>query len=166
MNHGKEMAAAMKARYTILNDCFNSGNTAAIDTLLSPNSVDHTPDTSMHLPQGAAGLKQFIDMIRTGTPDLKSVISYMAVDSNILITYGTVSGTNTGPMMGMPATNKHWSADFADVIQFDASMKMTDHWGVFDQMKMMMDCGMMSNMSMPMDTTMTKKMMPPMKDKM
>lgn len=138
-----DKAAKMKERFKAINDAFNSGKTEPIDTLLAANAVDHAEDTSMHLPKGPAGLKQMISMMREGTPDLKSDVKYMAVDGDILLAYGTMSGTNSGAMMGMPATNKHWSADFADVVKFDNNLKMTDHWGVYDSKKMMMDMGMM-----------------------
>ena len=66
----------------------------------------------------------------------------VAVDKDILIAFGTMSGTNTGAMMGMAATNKAWSSDFCDVIRFGADMKMAEHWGVFDMYKMMNDMGL------------------------
>jgi predicted ester cyclase len=83
-----------------------------------------------------------IVMMHEGSPDMKTEIKAIAVDGNLLIAYGTTKGTNSGPMMGMPATNKSWSYDFADVIKFDDNMKMSEHWGVYDQFKMMRDLGM------------------------
>ena len=146
---GADKAAEMKSKYTALNDAFNSGKTEIIDSLLTPDCVDHSMDTSWHLPQGPAGLKQMIADMRTTAPDLKNEIKHMAVDGDILIAYGTVTGTNTGPMMGMPATNKKWSSDFCDVVKFNNEMKMTDHWGVYDEMKMMKELGLMPSAPPP-----------------
>jgi predicted ester cyclase len=144
--------AAMKARFTILNDCFNSGNTAAIDTLLSENSVDHSmQDTSMHIPDGPAGLKKMIEMWREGETNFKSEIKHMVAEGDMLMVYTTVSATNSGPMMGMPATNKSWSADGVDVIKFGPDLKMVEHWGVFDEMKMMKDLGLVPSGPPPSD---------------
>jgi len=67
----------------------------------------------------------------------------MVAEGNLLMVYGTMSGTNTGPSMGMPATNKPWSADFTDVIKFGPDLKMTDHWGVNDNLKVMTDLGLL-----------------------
>ena len=154
MAGNNDKADQMKARFTALNDAFSTGNTAAIDTLLAADAEDHSADPSMNLPKGPAGLKQLIQMYRTSSPDMKSEIKFMAVNDDILIAYGTASGTNTGAMMGMPATGKSWSADFSDVVKFGSDMKMTDHWGVFDEVKMMKDCGMMPSMPMaPGDTS-------------
>lgn len=133
---------AMKARFTAVLTAFNTGNVDGIDTLLAANSVDHSEDTAMHLPKGPAGLKAIVGMMREGSPDLKSEIKMMVAEGDLLMAYATFSGTNTGPMMGMPATNKPWSYDFADVIRFGSDMKMTEHWGVYDQMKMMKDLGL------------------------
>jgi predicted ester cyclase len=132
---------AMKARFTAVNDCFNTGNTAAIDTLLAEDGIDHAEDTTMHLPKGPAGLKKMIDMVREGETGFKSEIKKMIVEGDMLMAYGTMSGTNTGPMMGMPATNKAWSYDFADVIRFGPDLKMVEHWGVYDHLKLLKDLG-------------------------
>ena len=131
----------MKERFRVINDCFNSGNTEAIDTLLSANAKDHSKDPSMPMPDGPEGLKQLIGMMRAGAPDLKSEIKELVADGNILMAYGTMTGTNSAPMFAMPATNKSFSADWVDVIKFGDDMKMTDHWGVYDNYKMMMDLG-------------------------
>jgi steroid delta-isomerase-like uncharacterized protein len=140
---------AMKDRFTALNECFNTGNTAAIDTLLSTDAVDHSEDTSMHLPQGAEGLKQLVKMMRESSPDMRSEIRMMTAEGDLLMAYGTMSGTNSGSMMGMPATNKKYSYDFVDIIKFDKDMKMKEHWGVYDGLKMMTDLGMMGGPPQP-----------------
>ncbi|MFZ6011445.1 MAG: ester cyclase [Bacteroidota bacterium] len=139
----KNNDAEMKARFNALNDCFNTGNTDAIDTLLTADAVDHSEDTSMHLPKGPAGLKELVKFLRTGSPDLKSEIKMMAADGDMLMVYGTTSGTNTGSMMGMPPTNKAWTSDFVDIVKFDSDLKMTEHWGVYDQFKMLSDLGVL-----------------------
>ena len=142
---------AMKARFNVVNDAFNTGNTAAIDTILAESSVDHSEDTTMHLPKGPAGLKQMITMMRAGGPDLKSEIKMMVAEGDLLMVFGTMSGTNTGPMMGMPATNKAWSSDFADVVRFGSDLKMVEHWGVYDNLKLMKDLGLIPSGPPPGD---------------
>ena len=150
----KNKSSEMKARFNALNDAFNSGNTSAIDTLLAADAIDYSEDTSLHLPKGPEGLKQFITMMRQASPDLKSEVKMMVAEDDVLMAYGTLSGTNTGPMMGMPPTNKAWSSDYVDVIRFNADMKMKEHWGVYDQLKMMKDLGLLAPpREMQMDTT-------------
>jgi predicted ester cyclase len=148
---------AMKARYTILNDCFSTGNSAAIDTLLAENAVDHSEDTTMHLPKGPAGLRKMIELFREGETDFKSEIKQMVAEGDVLMVYSTMSGTNSGPMMGMPATNKSWSADGVDVIKFGPDLKMVEHWGVFDQLKMMKDLGVIPSGPPPAKDKKAKK---------
>ncbi len=149
-----DKTADMKARYKLIYEAFGSGNTAAIDTLLSTNSEDHAADPAMNLPKGPAGLKQMIAQMRQQSPDLKVDMKHVAVDGDILIGYGTMSGTNTGAAPNMPATNKKWSADFSDVVKFGNDMKMTDHWGVYDEAKIMRDMGLMPpHGAMATDTT-------------
>jgi len=148
---------AMKARYTAVNESFNTGNAAGIDTLLAENAVDHSEDTAMHLPKGPAGLKKMIEMVREGETGFKSEIKKMVVEGDILMAFGTMSGTNTGPMMGMPATNKAWSYDFADVVRFGSDLKMVEHWGIYDQFKLMKDLGVIPSGPPPGDKKAKKK---------
>jgi predicted ester cyclase len=138
----KDKEADMKARYSQIAEAFNSGNLVAIDTLLSADSKDHSSDTAMHTPDGPAGLKAMIADMRAGSPDMKTEIKHMAVDGDVLLAYGTMSGTNSGSMMGMPPTNRKWSGQYCDVVKFGSDMKMTEHWGVYDEMKMMKDLGL------------------------
>ena len=142
---------AMKARFAALVSALNAGQLDAMDTLMDMNVVDHMEDTSMHLQKGLAGAKQMMKMYLEASPDMKQEIIMMTADDDILIAFGNMHGTNTGPMMGMPATNKAWSADFCDVVKFGANMKMTEHWGVYDQLKMMKDMGMIPSGPPPSD---------------
>ena len=136
-----DKSAAMKATFIVLNACYNTGNTEAVDTILSANSIEHPVDTTMTMPKGPGGLKQFIAMMRRGSPDLKTEIRMMAADGDLLWVYGMMSGTNTGDLMRRPATNKRWSSPYVDIVRFNSEIKIIEHWGVYDQFKMMRDLG-------------------------
>ena len=138
-----DKSAAMKATFIVLNGCYNTGNTVAVDTILSANSIEHPSDTTLKMPKGPGGLKQFIAMMRHGSPDLKCEIRMMAADGDFLWVYGTMSGTNTGDLMRRPATNKRWSSTYVDIVRFNSEIKIIEHWGVYDQFKMMRDLGTM-----------------------
>jgi predicted ester cyclase len=63
-----------------------------------------------------------------------------------------MTGTNSGPMGGMPASNKPVSVDGIDIIVVKDG-KAVERWGIFDNMKMMQDMGMMPQQGMMKDTT-------------
>ena len=57
-----------------------------------------------------------------------------------------MTGTNSGPFMGMPATNKKVDIMGIDWIKWENG-KFTDHWGAMEDMKMMTQLGMMPDMN-------------------
>ncbi|HMC98460.1 MAG TPA: ester cyclase, partial [Flavobacteriales bacterium] len=63
-----------------------------------------------------------------------------------------VSGTNTGSMEGMAATNKPWNVTGMDFIRFENG-KAVEHWGLFDNTTMMTQLGLMPAMGAKTDST-------------
>jgi hypothetical protein len=53
-----------------------------------------------------------------------------------------MTGTNSGPMGNMPATNKKINIKGIDIVALKDG-KATQRWGYFDNMAMMMQMGMM-----------------------
>jgi predicted ester cyclase len=87
---------------------------------------------------------------RTSFPDLKITVNAMGTSGDTLLAYYTFTGTNTGMMMGMPATNKSVSVDGVDIVVFKDG-KAVEHWEVSDQLGMMQQLGMMGGDSMGME---------------
>src|SRR5512132_4109065 len=56
----------------VIEEGFNQGNLAVIDQVYSPQHVNH--DAPPMLPQGPAGVKQFIAMYRAAFPDLHTTV--------------------------------------------------------------------------------------------
>lgn len=54
----------------------------------------------------------------------------------------TFSATHTGPMMGMPPTNKSFTISAMDFVRFENG-KMREHWGLIDMPAMMIQLGLM-----------------------
>ena len=54
-----------------------------------------------------------------------------------------MTGTNSGPMMGMPATNKKMTGIMGiDMMRWENG-KFVEHWGLFDEHAMMSQLGLM-----------------------
>ncbi len=80
----------------------------------------------------------------------------MISHGDTVIAHVTMTGTNSGPMMGMPATNKSYKIDGVDIIVMKDG-KAADRWGYFEDMKMMQQLGMMPDMSKMHDQAMDQK---------
>jgi predicted ester cyclase len=81
-----------------------------------------------------------------GFPDINEKINFVVADSNIVVSHYTLTGTNTGAMMGMPSTNKKINIDGVNIVKFKDG-KRAEHWGYMEESKMMTQLGMMPDMS-------------------
>jgi predicted ester cyclase len=142
---GMAMADSMKAAYTALCAAWDAGKADELDKYISVNSVDHNMMPGQE--PGLAGLKKIVMEMKTAFPDQKTTIDAMYTDSNMLIARTSASGTNSGPMMGKPATNKKMTGVMGvDIMRWENG-KFVEHWGIFDVASMMMQLGMMPPMS-------------------
>jgi len=131
----------MKARTQAFYDKVMTGhNVALIDSFCSPDYVEHTTDPGY--PPTRDGLKKNFTDLFAAFPDLKIKVNFMVADSDKVVTYYTFTGTNSGPMMGMKATNKTVSVNGVDILTIKNGMA-TEHWDFNDQMAMMMQLGLM-----------------------
>ena len=82
-------------------------------------------------------------MMRTAFPDLKFTVNDMAAKGDKVWVYITISGTQDGPFMDMPASGKKVNVDGFDLVRF-ANGKAVEHWGLSDDMAMMTQLGAIS----------------------
>ncbi len=132
-------------------EVINRHNTAMVDSLVASDYVEHCVDPG-YTPDRNGLKKGWEDFVK-GYPDLNCKINFMIADSNSVTTQYTFTGTNSGSVMGMPATNKKINVDGVDIVRFKNG-KATEHWGYMDEMKMMTQLGMMPGMGG--DTTKAK----------
>jgi steroid delta-isomerase-like uncharacterized protein len=84
---------------------FNSNNLATADKFIAANFTNHDPGTPP-LPAGPEGYKQLVGMYRAIYPDLQMTVDDLIGEGDKVVCRWTARGTNTGPLMGMPATGK------------------------------------------------------------
>lgn len=84
---------------------FNSNNLAGAAEFIAANFTNHDPGTPP-LPAGPEGYKQLVTAYRTIYPDLEMTVDDLISEGDKVVCRWTARGTNTGPLMGMPATGK------------------------------------------------------------
>lgn len=124
----------------------NNGDTAFAREHTDPAFVEHNLVPGQK--PGFDGFLEWLAMNRVAFPDFKITINDIFAKGDRVVMLSTMTGTNSGPMMGQPATNKSMKVDGVDIIRIKNG-KMTDHWGQIDAMKMMTDLGMMPPMGAP-----------------
>jgi predicted ester cyclase len=138
----KMKADSMKAAYTAMSAAWDAGKADEMDKYMTAD----VKENDMMMPNqkpGIAGIKEMVTSLKASFPDMKSTVDWMGVDGDMLTASFHVTATNSGPMMGMPATNKKMTGVHGiDILKWQNG-KFVEHWGVFDGMGMMMQLGMM-----------------------
>jgi steroid delta-isomerase-like uncharacterized protein len=122
----------------LVDEVFNKGNFELIETLLMDDFDDHSAMPGV--PSGSEGYKVFVTMLHTAFSDFAFALEDIIAEDDKVVIRGTISGTNTGQLMGMPATSKHatWTATHTFRL---ASGKIAEHWGNIDMMGLMRQLG-------------------------
>jgi len=129
----------------------NAHNPAAADSFCTAEFVDHNPAMG-HSGKGMDDLKASFKDFFAAYPDVHITANMIATNGDTVMAMVTMTGTNSGTMMGHPATNKQVNIQGTDIMVLKDG-KATDRWGFFEDMKMMQQLGMMPEMGkMPTDS--------------
>lgn len=128
------------AGYMAVTNMMNSGKMDDMGKYISDSYVEHQMMPGQE--PGIAGLKKMMTDMHTAFPDMKFSVNHITADSNMIWAHFTMTGTNTGSFMGMPATGKQINIEGADIIKLDANHKAIEHWGYMEGEKMMQQLGM------------------------
>ncbi len=122
-------------------EVINAHNTAMIDSFCTKDFVDHNPDQG-HSGKGIDDLKAQFTQMFAAFPDAKVNVDFIVAKGDTVTSHLTMSGTNTGSMGAMAATNKSFKITGIDIIVIKDG-KATERWGEFDNMSMMTQLGML-----------------------
>ena len=127
----------------IFDECFNQGNLATADELISPDSQDLSPGTPPGLPMtGPDTLKAIVPMLRTAFPDLRATVDEVIAEGDALSARVTFTGTHRGAFMGIPPTGKRVSWSAMEIVHVRDG-KFVSHYGIQDGMSLMQQLGVM-----------------------
>jgi predicted ester cyclase len=121
-------------------EVFSQGRLEVVDEIFASDYTDHTT-TPPGIPAGRAGIKAIASALRKGFPDLAYRVDLQVAEGDFVSGYVTVSGTHKGEVFGMPATGKHAEWTESHLVKM-ANGKITEHWGVVDQLGMLRQLGL------------------------
>lgn len=98
-----------------------------LDALMREDYIQHNP----LVPQGRHGFRDFFEGWFTAVPDFKYDLKKIVSEGELVWTYGTYSGTQTGDWLGIPATGKRYAFDAVDIFRVQDG-KLAEHWDVLD----------------------------------
>jgi steroid delta-isomerase-like uncharacterized protein len=121
-------------------EVWNQGNLAVVDELIATDFDGHPAPSDADFGRGPAGQKQLVGLYAGAFPDMRMTIDDMAADGDRVVLRWTARGTNTGEMMGMPATGKRATVT-GIVINRLAGGKIVEGWTNFDALGMLQQLG-------------------------
>jgi predicted ester cyclase len=124
---------------TITEEIWNRGRIELIDELIAENLVDH-----LELPglesDGRDRYRESVVMMRAGFPDFRNPIDFVVVEDDIAVSYGRMTGHQTGDLMGLPPTGRAIDLVTMGALRFSDGQAV-ERWGVADNMLMMQQLG-------------------------
>lgn len=141
--------------YEIISD----GNLAEFDEILAEDFVEHQA-IPPGFPAGREGVKVLLAEYRKAFPDLRMTIEKYLEQGDVGCAVVRLTGTNTGPLMGQPATGKPVDISLVDVVRV-VDGRAVEHWGASDDLGMFTQLGMAApGVTIPAQTPTTIELEP------
>ena len=119
-------------------DAFNRKDLDGLASSVSPDVVNHA--LMPGLPPGLEGWKMMAGMFFAAFPDMQVEINDLVAEGDKVVTRWTARGTNTGEMMGMPASGKSVTLTGITIDHYRDG-KSFEHWENLDMLGMMQQLG-------------------------
>ena len=81
-------------------ELWNRGNLSVADELIAPDFINHAASAGSN--RGPESMRWLAAMLRSAFPDLHFTIEELVAEGDIVAGRLTMSGTNEGPLVGMP----------------------------------------------------------------
>jgi steroid delta-isomerase-like uncharacterized protein len=122
-------------------EVFNTGNVENLDKYIAADAIDHQVAPGKTDPQPCQeAVKEYLSAFHKAFPDLKVTVQDIIAEGDKVVARCTMTGTQKGEFMGMPATGKTFSIQVIDIIRFKDG-KCVEHWGLSDDAGMMQQLG-------------------------
>ncbi|HVL21437.1 MAG TPA: ester cyclase [Amaricoccus sp.] len=134
-----EVPAANKARQLGFVEILqNRGKLDRVPEFVREDAVDHSLPPGM--PGGAAGVAAVLGAIRAGFPDHDAKVIHMVAEGDLVATYKTFTGTNSGDFFGMPPTGRRATIRVMDFVRYEDG-RIAEHWNIVDMAGLMQQLG-------------------------
>lgn len=120
---------------------FLAGDTAVLEEIIVEDCVDHNPQPGQR--PGRQGLIEILAGWHAAFPDLEATILHEVAEGEFVVQHGVGLGTNTGPLMGQPATGKPARFPYMDMHRI-VNGRIVEIWHLEDIAGMLYQLGALS----------------------
>lgn len=118
------------------------GDLDDLDAVIAADYVEHAA-LPPGMPSGLAGLKAMMTVYREAFPDFTIAIEKYLEQGDVGCAVIRMTGTQTGPFMGAPASGRAIDITGIDVVRV-ADERCVEHWGVEDDLGLFTQVGLVS----------------------
>jgi steroid delta-isomerase-like uncharacterized protein len=113
-------------------EAFNGRDLSLLDELIADDYVNDAalPGT----PPGAAGQAAVLRRLWAALRDARFEIRHLAVDGDVVICVGTMSGTHVGELLGVPASGRRVEWRMCHLMTFGADGRAIEHSAIRDDL--------------------------------
>ncbi|MEV0467547.1 ester cyclase [Nocardia tengchongensis] len=138
---GNDMSEQNKATARRVFGAWNSRDLDVFDEIVAPDAIDHDPQNPHSEIHGPNALKRQAEMYIAAFSDTRMLVNEQIAEGDFVVTRWTASGTNDGPMMGMPATGKPVVIQGMTITRFQTDGKIGESWANWDTLGMLQQLG-------------------------
>ncbi len=104
------------------------GNLDSFRDLMDDQFINHSaPEGSNNGPQGM--INTFNTVLRPAMPDMQVMIHDQVAEGDLVTTRKAITGTQTGPLLGVLPTGLRITIEVIDVVRL-RNGKYYEHWGI------------------------------------
>jgi steroid delta-isomerase-like uncharacterized protein len=120
---------------------WNKGDFSVLDTLVSPEAVDHsTVGGKPKMEKGSASFRAIVTMFRSAMPDICLTIDDEIYAGDKVVHRWHLEGTDTGGVMGMPPSGKRLTFSGTTIARMEDGM-IVERWANVDELGLLQQLG-------------------------
>jgi len=120
---------------------WNKGDFSVLDTLIAPDADDHsTVGGKPKTEKGSASFRAIVSMFRHAMPDIKLTIDDEVYADDKVVHRWTLTGTDTGGVMGMPPSGKSLTFSGTTTVRMRDG-KIVERWANVDELGLLQQLG-------------------------
>lgn len=122
---------------------YNAWNTGIVrDDLLAADAVDHSfVGGKTKSEPGSSSFKQIVGMFRHAMPDIQLTILDEIFTADKVVHRWSLTGADTGGVMGMPASGKSLTFTGTTVVRMNEEGKIAERWANVDELGLLQQLG-------------------------
>jgi steroid delta-isomerase-like uncharacterized protein len=120
---------------------WNEGDFSVLDTLIAPDADDHsTVGGKPKTEKGSASFRNIVTMFRNAMPDIRLTIDDEVYGGDKVVHRWHLVGTDTGGVMGMPASGKELTFSGTTIVRMDDG-RIVERWANVDELGLLQQLG-------------------------